>query len=1015
MRIIRGSSTVGTLLVLVRRFCAVAVLFAGTAATVHAQTRRVSGHVTVEGGTEPISGASVQVVGTTLGGIADDAGNFAISVPAGAQQLRVRRIGFAARIVPLGADASSVSVSLKRDVLQLEAQVITGQATTVSRANAANAVTLVNAEQLNKVPQQTVENALQGKVPGAVITSNSGAPGGGIQLQVRGANTINGNYQPLYVVDGVPVDNSAFGNGLNSITGAGGGIMSSQDQQVNRIADLNPENIESIEVLKGPSAGAIYGSRGANGVVIITTKRGRAGTPTLDLVQRFGTSQVSNTLALRCFTQAQATDYINANPPSGYTGATDYFLANPYAGCTDPQKQLYGNTGLSYETSASLRGGTGDGNTTYFASAAVKHDAAITSTDGYDKQNLRINLAQQFGPRLSLRANTEVMHTLTKRGISGNDNNAINPLDIISATPTFFDFSRKVNGSYTTDPFLPSGANILQDQESVKTPENVYRFIGSAQAGWSAYASARQTLDFTLLGGIDSYSDQALVYSPPGTFLEQSGAISPYPGTVANGNTNVVNGSLSLNLTHKLTLSPFTATTSGGLRQVRTESDNVFNQGLGLFPGITNVATAAQTAINQGQALKKSFSYYAQEEILTANERLLLTGAVNAERSSTNGDANTFYAYPKASISYKLPWLPPETDNFKLRLAYGKAGNTVPEDFKYTYLTALLQDGVNGLRQAAQIGLSTIRPEITTELEGGFDATFFGGRAGLEATQYSKKTTGLVLTARLAPSTGFTSKVINGGSLRNVGTEVGLNLVPIQSGMFSWTSNTTFSRNRNKVLSLPVPAFTTGSGFSERYGDYKIQTGYSATQVVAFSGYDSTFDASGKYVSRVRHEVHVGDQNPDFQMGFSNDFKLGKLTLSSLLDWRKGGYNVNVTNNDFDGNVVGTNLADTLAAQRRLTAFLAGQPVYVEHASFAKLRELTLAYDLGESFAHKVLGNRATDLRLEVSGHNLYTWTNYTGLDPEVSNFGNAAIGRTQDVTPYPSSRQYFLSLNATF
>ncbi len=993
----------------VTRLWIAAVLLAVIPSLGHAQqTRRISGHVTVQGSTEPVPGATIQVVGTTLGGTADDAGNFNISVPAGAQQLRIRRIGYAAKLVPLGANDQTVTVSLARDVLQLEAQVITGQATTVSRANAANAVTVVNTEQLNKVPQQTIENALQGKVPGAVITSNSGAPGGGIQLQLRGTNTINGNYQPLYVVDGVIVDNTAISNGLNSITGAGGGISSSQDQQVNRVADLNPEDIESIEVLKGSSAGAIYGSRGANGVVIITTKRGRAGAPSLDLVQRFGTSQVTNTMKLRCFTLAQATAFLNAgNAPTGFEGAADYFAANPYAGCTDPQQQLYGNTGLSYETAASLRGGSGDGGTTYFTSAGVKHDAGITSTDGYDKQNLRINLGQQFGSRINLRANSEIIHTLTKRGISGNDNNAINPLDVISATPTFFDFSRQVKGQYQPDPFVSSGANVLQNQDAIQTPENVYRLIGSAQAGWSVLASARQTLDLSLLGGVDQYSDNARIYSPPFTYLEQSGIISPYPGTVVNSSGDVVSANLNLNATHKLVLSPFTATTSAGLRQERSSINLVNNQGQGLFPGITNFATAVKTNAAQAQANTKTFSYYAQEELLTANECLLLTGAINSERSSTNGNPNAFYSYPKASISYKLPWLPPETDNLKLRLAYGKAGNRVPVDYKYTYLATQLEDTKYGLRQDTKIGLSTVKPELTTELEGGFDATLFGGRAGLEVTQYKKKTTGLVLSAGLAPSTGFSTQIINGGSMQNVGTEVGLNLVPIQTQMFSWTSNTTFSRNKNTVTSLPVPAFTTGAGFSERFGDYKIQVGQSATQVVVFSGFIPG--------TKTRREITIGDQNPDFQMGFSNDFTLGKLSLSTLLDWRKGGYAVNLTNNYFDANLSGSNLADTLLAQKRLASFGAGNPVYAEHASFAKLRELTLAYDLGESFAHRMFGNRAKDLRLEASGHNLFTWTNYTGYDPEVSNFGNAAIGRTQDVTPYPPSRQFFLSLNATF
>ncbi len=394
----------------------------------------------------------------------------------------------------------------------------------------------------------------------------------------------------------------------------------------------------------------------------------------------------------------------------------------------------------------------------------MKHDAGITSTDGYDKQNLRINLTQQFGSKINLRANTEVLHTLTKRGISGNDNNAINPLDVISGTPSFYDFSRKVNGVYTADPWAVSGANVLQDQEVIKTPENVYRLIGSAQAGWSAVASTRQTLDFSLLGGVDSYSDQALIYSPPFTYLEQSGVISPYAGTVANGNTNVVSANLNLNGTHKLILSPLTATTSFGLRQDRSQVDNVFNQGKGLFPGITNIATATQTAVNQAQNDTKSFSYYAQEEILTANERLLLTGAINAERSSTNGDREQIQlriqrhrsrtscpGYRQRPTTSSCVWR-------TVRLVTVSLSN-----FKYTFLTPLLEDGVNGLRQGAQIGLSTIKPELTTEVEGGFDATLFGGRAGLEVTQYQKKTTGMVLTSGLAPSTGFTTKVINGG------------------------------------------------------------------------------------------------------------------------------------------------------------------------------------------------------------------------------------------------------------
>jgi len=1002
---------------LVKRICmAAAMMIAAIPATGWAQTRRVTGTVTVSGSNEPVGSASVQVVGTTLGGIADGDGHFSVSVPAGAQQLRVRRIGFQAKLVPLAASQTSVAVELVRDVLQLEAQVITGQATTVSQANAANAVTVLNTEQINRVPQQTVENALQGKVPGAIITENSGAPGGGMQVQIRGTNTINGAYQPLYVVDGVIVNNDAYGNGLasitrsgssggaNGVTPVGSGLTSNEDQQVNRIADLNPEDIQSIEVLKGPSAGAIYGSRGANGVVIITTKQGTTGKPSLDVVQRFGTQTISNQLAERCYTQAEATAFVNANPPAGFTGATDYFAAYPYAGCQDPQSLLYGNHGLDYETSASLRGGFNG--TTYFGSASVKHDAGLAPNDRYDKQSLRLNLKQALGSKLTLGANSEILHTLTERGISGNDNASIAPSAIFSATPTFYSFDQRLaNGQYAPDPWLSNNANALQDAQEIKTPENVNRLIGSANANWTAFTTDRQSLTVQLLGGVDTYSDHTLIYSPPTTYIEQSHAISPYPGSVANGNTNVTNANLDLSLAHKLTASAFTATTSAGLRQERSQSDFLTALGQGLFPGVENVAAAQNTLLSEATYLNKTFSYYAQEEFLTLSERLLLTAAVNSERSSTNGDPNKFYSYPKFSASYRLPWLPPKTDNIKLRVAYGKAGNRVPTDYKYTYLTQVAEGSV-GLRASNAIGLPTVFPENTSELEGGVDATFFGGRAGLEVTRYQKKTTDLVLTAAVAASTGFATQVINGGGLTNIGTELGLNMIPIQSRRFTWTSNTTYSRNRGEVTSLPVPGFFAGSNFGERFGATKIEVGYSPTQIVTYGG----LNANGNPI-----EIHPGDQQPDFVMGFTNTFDFGPLRLSSLLDWRKGGYDINLTNLYFDGSLPTGNLADSVLEAKRLTAYNNYQPVFLEHASFAKLRELTLSYELSQRFTRSLIGKGASSVRLEVSGHNLYTWTHYTGYDPEVSNFGDAAIGHEIDVAPYPPSRQFYFSIDATF
>jgi TonB-linked SusC/RagA family outer membrane protein len=987
--------------------------------------RRVTGRVTAVTG-EPIQAASVNVQGSTIGTYTAEDGRFTLNnVPQGSQVVVVRRIGYRRTTATLPATQDAVDLKLEKDVLQLETQVITGQATTVSSQNAANAVTVVAGAEVNRVPQPNIENALQGKVPGAVITQNSGAPGGGVQVQIRGSNTVNGAYQPLYVVDGVIVNNDSYSNGLNAITGAGSGggangmtqvgagITSSQDQQVNRVADLNPEDIESVEVLKGPSAGAIYGSRGANGVIIITTKHGQSGKPSLNVIQRFGTQAMSNSYNMRCFSYADAKAEALADFKINLTPAD-------YAGCVDQQQILYGNHFLSYETGASLRGGSQ--NTTYFASANAKHDGGLAVNTGYSKQSLRLNLNQLMGSSLTLRGSSEILHTLTERGISGNDNNNIAPYTIIGATPTYFDPRRidPLTGQLVFNPYIGGGANALQDQQAIRTPEDVFRFVGNVQADWAIISNDKQTLNFTILGGVDAYNDHGQVYSPPYTWIEQSGNISPYPGSIVDGNANVANANLNASLIHKLILRLGTATSSVGLRQERAQSTFATNLGQGLFPGITNFAGAVQTSVAQAQALTKTFSYYAQEEFLTASDRLLLTAAVNAERSSTNGDSAKFYAFPKVSASYNLPFLPRGVDNLKLRLAYGKAGNRVPTNFKYTFLTQVPENGVVGIRPSATIGLGSVQPEVTTETEGGFDMQFFGGRAQTEFTLYHKATTGLVLASARAPSTGFTAQIINGGSLTNNGAEVGLTLLPVQTQSVTWQSRTTYSRNRGMVTSLPVPAFYTGNGFGARTARVKVQTGYAPDEVVASTGFDSAL-VNGKMVATGRHEAFYGSASPDFTMGFSNDFTVGPLRLSTLIDWRRGGWIADLSQTYLEygvngqSGIAGGNFADTLMNNADQAAYKAGFPSFLEHGSFAKLREVTLSYSLNPRLANTLFRGSAQEVRLELSGRNLKTWTNYRGLDPEVSNFGNAPLNRMWDLAPFPPSRQFFFSIDASF
>jgi TonB-linked SusC/RagA family outer membrane protein len=969
-----------------------------SASIAQAQPRRITGRVLGTMG-EPVTGASVSVQGTTLGSHTAEDGRFAIAnVPAGAQALVVRRLGYRRVIRALPATQSDIEIRLEKDVLLLERQVVTGTTTSISSANSANAISSVSAEQLTRAPTPTIENALQGKIPGAVISTNSGAPGGGSQVQLRGVTSINANSSPLYVLDGVVVNNSSVLSGLNSITNAGGGVTNSQDQPVNRIADLNPADIETIEVLKGASAGAIYGSLASNGVIVITTKRGSAGRPIASIAQRVGQFSLSNKLELRCF--GSAAEVVSA----GFDDA-EYTAANGV--CNDFEQQFYSGNPLSYETDASLRGG--NGGTSFYIGGLAKRDNAIQRNSYYQKQSLTANVSQVIGERLTVRANNEFVHSLTDRGISGNDNkDIVSPGDIFSATPTWIDLA-----SGQRNPYLSAGSNPFQNANLVRNPEDVYRYIGSVHAALSAYAAQRQTFDITFIGGVDAYSYNSHLVSPPDAYFESNDGL---PGTIVTNKTQNINANLNLSGAHRYITDLATATTSFGLRQGRRQIDGIVNSGRNIPAGVTNVDFGVVQVVGESQFLVKDFAYYAQEELLMLGERLLLTGAINAERSSVNGDDTKFYNYPKAAASYRLPFLPKFTDELKVRVAWGRAGNQPPFGYKFTSLPISVYDGTLGARPSTIAGSPTIKPEISEEIEGGFDAQFLRGRAALDVTLFRKRVSDLILASSVASTSGFTTKYINGGGLQNTGTEIGFNLTPIQRENLSWVSRTTYANVDGRITGLSVPCFNGGAYFGTAYGAPYICAGYSPTTVQARDGFDSTFSATGAYVSRARRITNF-ESAPNFTMGFSNEINIGPLRFYGLVDYRNGGKVANLTNAYYDFvSADGTGfLADTAASHARYTNYVTNGGSYLEDAGFVKLRELSVAYTIPASITERFFSKNTRDVRLEVSGRNLKTWTPYTGYDPEVSNFSNQNIGRFQDVTPYPPSRSVFVSLSATF
>ena len=953
--------------------------------------RRITGRVTAEGG-EPLLGASVQVVGTPLGTYTNERGEYALNAPQGGLSLRFRRLGYKGTVVQVAPDRNEVNITLGRDVLQLEEQVITGEATSVARQNLANDVATVSTEDLMRAPAPTVDNALQGRIAGATISTNSGAPGGGIQVQLRGITTIKASIDPLYVVDGVVISNDAIPSGANAITAAaGGGNASNQDNPVNRVADINPNDIERIEVLKGASASALYGAKAANGVIIITTKRGSSGTTQFSVLQRVGVFDLSNKLGSRDWTLPDAIDALGGTP------SRDAEITRQFNnGKMDLEEELYGANDPSYETIVSARGGSGA--TNFFVSGLLKRDAGILKGTGYTKRSLRANLTQAIGSRITLDVTTNLVHALTQRALSNNDNSGTSFYMVLPFTPSFADLKPE-NGVYPDNQFERS--NPFETRDNLTNDENVYRFIGSANMKWSAIATERQSLTFTALGGADQFSQKNDIVSPRELQFEPQDGL---PGTIVRGNATNVNSNFALTAVHQFFPSSraFSTTTSAGVQQSRAYQSIGVVTVRDVLSGQVNIDRGSSADVFEDQKLTKDFALFAQEEVLALDERLLLTVGGRAERNSNNGDDEKFFFFPKASASFRLLALGDLLNEVKLRAAWGQSGNQPVYGMKFTSYLSGAYDARNALQTNLVAGDPDIQPERQTEIEGGFDATLWGGRSSLNVTLYQKTIDDLILERTAAPSSGFQTQLFNGGQLRNRGIEAELAVTPVQTSNLTWISRATFSRNRSEITELPVPTFQTG-GFGTSLGAMQIELGKSATQIV---GNDTV---GGALVTR-----QLGDVMPDFQMGFSNELTFGAFRLFGLLDWRKGGDIINLTELLYDA---GSNSEDFEEGARRITdwAVRGLTRPFIQDGSFVKLREVTLSYKLPENIVGTIFRGQASGARVELSGRNLYTWTDYRGLDPEVSNFGNQAIARNIDVAPYPPSRSFFFSLGVDF
>ncbi len=976
------------------RAALVAALFA--LPLVSAAQGTVRGTITDAESGATLPGVTVFVLASNIGTTTDVDGEYELVLPPGQRTLTVSFVGYRTQEVEVPAGTTVLDIALAEDLLGLDEVVVTGLGTSVRRANLANSVETISARELAEISTpQTLDGALNGKITGAVVNSNSGAPGGGINIRLRGITTINGNSQPLYVVDGVIISNDAVANGINAVTAAaGGGSASNQDNPTNRIADLSPEDIESIEILKGPSAAAIYGARAANGVIVIRTKRGSAGRTEVSFAQTVGVTSIARTLGTRQFTAE------TARQAFGEAGAAQFAAANGQT--FDYEEALYGNDGLLLTSDLSVSGG--NERTQFYLSGIVKDDEGIIENTGYEKQSGRLNVTHRLSNVFSVDANLNYVRSVAARGITGNDNSGTTFGVGLVATPNFVNLFPDADGVYPDNPF--NSSNFLQTRDLATIEETNNRFLGSSRLTVNLLATNTQSLQLIGIGGVDFYALEQENLFPVELQFEGDDGL---PGTSVQGTTQNLNTNLQALAVHGFAPEgqSLSFTTQVGVSVFDQDFNNVSSVAQGLIPNQTNLDQASALQTNQGRLFQNDRAVFAQEEV-NWRDAVIGTLGVRAERSSANGDVGQFYAYPKAGLALNLTNLGlargGAVDLLKLRVAFGQTGNTAPFGSKFTTFGTLAVGGNIGLSIGGQRGLADVEPERATEVEGGLDLTLLDGRVNFEGTVYTKTVDELILTRQVPLSSGFAVETFNGGQLRNNGVELGLSVIPVDGPNVRWISRTSFWANDAEVTELDVPAFqATGGGFGATLGSIRIEQGKSPTQIVGVDAGDV---------------VALGDVTPDFQMSFFNDVTIARrLRLTAFAHWKKGGDIINLTellsdlsgtSPDFDADDDGDGVIN--GVQRVNSLGVSARP-FVQNASYFRLREVRIDYDVAPSLFGPLSGG-LTSLRLGVSATNVFTITPYKSYDPEVSNFGNQPVASGVEVTPFPSSRNLFFHVN---
>lgn len=1005
---------------------------------------RISGKVTAKGGAA-VEAASVVVRENGTGAATDASGtySFTAALKPGTYTIVFSSTGYktqqSAVTVTGGNNSYTVNAELNEDVSKLDEVIVTGNSQGTTRRQLGSYISSVNAEDLNKGATGNVLAALQGKTAGAQISQNSGDPAGGLSVRLRGISSISSSSEPLYIIDGVIVNNAT--NRVTNTSGNydGGNFVGNIGQS--RLVDINPNDIERIEVLNGAAAAAIYGSRANAGVVQIFTKKGKSGAPTVSFSTSFTTSSLRKKLDVN-------------QSPTKFGGPTDgpgAFTQDILSAVTtttpvtryDYQDYIFRNANGT-DNNISISGG--NDKTKYYVSGSYFYNQGIVRNTDFQRYSFRSNIDQVLNKWASFNLGLNYVNSTANEKPDGNS--FFSPMNSVTIIGNFHDIWKRDALGNIQAVGERGRANPVSVIEDIKQRQTTNRLI--ANMGLKLRPITGLTVDYTM--GIDNYAQNGSTYIPPFAYNVSTAFFGGGPtldasqnGYASTANNNFFAINHDINATYSKNISSrIGSVTQVGFSQQYEKNTFSLVQGRGLAPSVQTVNAASTRLDPVDERSEISISGAFVQQNFKYRNQFFITGAMRIDGSSVFSKNQRNQTYYKASGSYVISgtdfWgksaVSKWWDLLKVRLAYGESGNLtgIGAYSRFNNYAASSYNNRSALNSSGTLANENVKPERQQEIELGFDMSFLNNRVGLTVNIYNKKVKDLLINRFIAPTSGFSSLLDNFGSLENKGYEIVLTGNPVANRNFNWNITGIFNHNRNKAnrigqaLTLlstnagapvaiiegqPVGIFygtffatnADGSYVKDAGGIPQTERGVQNTAITFTPGRTGGLP-SGAVLRKI-----IGDPNPDYTTSLVNELTYKKLSLRIQIDAVQG---VDVFNADFrtrqgvgNGKVAEQEHRGQLP-RGYINGIYAIEQWRVDDGSYTKLRELSLSYNFG-----KLKG--FSDLSISFSGRNLISWDNYKGYDPEVNAGGQSTILRGIDFGAVPIPRTFSFGIQAKF